>query len=57
MGVPDANQFRRGECLKRSYGFSTRARSGTCCHRAIRTTKPYIGAFRLGAVTRFFGIF
>jgi len=30
-------QFRRGERLKRSCGFSTRARSGTCCHRAIRT--------------------
>jgi hypothetical protein len=31
MVVPDANRFRRGACSKQSCGFSTLARSGTCC--------------------------
>ena len=43
MAVLDVNRFRRVACLKRSCGFSTRVRSGTCCRRAIRTTKPCIG--------------
>ena len=31
MVVLDANRFRRGACSKQSCGFSTLARSGTCC--------------------------
>src|SRR6516164_1147596 len=46
--VPGANRFRRGACSKQSCGFSTQARSGTCCLKAIRTTKPCIVGFRLG---------
>jgi hypothetical protein len=33
-------------------GYSTQARNGTCCRKAIRTTKLCIGAFRLGEVLR-----
>ena len=41
--------FRRGSFLKACCGYSTRARNGTCCRSVIRTTKPYIAAFRAGA--------
>ena len=53
MVVPDANRFRHGACSKRSCGFSTQARSGTCCRRAIRTTKPCIVGFKRGATATF----
>ena len=52
MDVLGVNQLRRVVCLKRSFGFSTQARNGTCCRRATRTTKLCIGAFRLGAAMR-----
>src|SRR3974390_501770 len=52
MVVPGAHRFQRGACSKQSCGFSTQARSGTCCRRAIRTTKPCIGGFRLGVTAR-----
>ena len=53
MVGPDANRFRRGACSKQSCGFSTLARSGTCCRKAIRTTKPCIVGFSLGATAKF----
>src|SRR6516162_10143546 len=53
MDVLGANRLQRVVCSKRSCGFSTQARNGTCCRRATRTTKPCIGAFRLGAAMRF----
>ena len=53
MVVPDANQFRRGACSKQPYGFSTQGRSGTCCRRAIRTTKRFIVDFSLGTTAKF----
>ena len=46
-GILDGNRFRRGACLKRSCGYSTQVRNGTCCRRAIRTTRLCTGAFRL----------
>ena len=52
MVVPDANSFRHVAFLKQSCGFSTQARNGTCCRKAIRTTKRYIDGFRLGAAMR-----
>ena len=53
MVVPGANRFRRGACSKQSCGFSTQARSGTCCLKAIRTTKPCIVVFSFGATAKF----
>jgi hypothetical protein len=53
MDVPGANRFRPVVCSKRCCGFSTQARNGTCRRRATLTTKPCIGAFRLGAAMRF----
>ena len=53
MVGPDANRFRRGACSKQSCRFSTLARSGTCCRKAIRTTKPCIVGFSLGATAKF----
>jgi hypothetical protein len=53
MVGPDANRFPRGACSKHSCGFSTLARSGTCCRKAIRTTKLCIVGFSLGATARF----
>ena len=38
---------------KRCCGFAIRVRNGTCCRKAIRTTKLCIDAFKLGAATRF----
>src|SRR5262245_49457997 len=38
MDVLGANRLRRVVCSKRSCGFSTQARNGTCCRRATRTT-------------------
>ena len=49
MAVLDQSRSRHGACLKRFFGFSTPVRNGTCCRRAIRTTKQCIGAFRRGA--------
>ena len=40
-------------CWKQYCGFSTQVRNGTCCRKAIRTTKLCIDAFKLGAATRF----
>jgi hypothetical protein len=31
----------------------SRVRNGTCCRKAIRTTKLFIDAFKLGAATKF----
>ena len=53
MVVLDANRFRRGAYSKQSCGFSTQGRSGTCCRRAIRTIKPRIVGFSLGATATF----
>src|SRR3984885_2099072 len=53
MGVLDASRFRLVMCWKRFCGFSTQVRNGTCCRKAIRTTKLCIDAFKLGAATRF----
>ena len=39
MGVLDASQFQLVMCWKRLYRFSTQVRNGTCCRKAIRTTK------------------
>ena len=39
MAVLDESRSRHGVCLKRFCRFSTQVRSGTCCRRAIRTTK------------------
>ena len=52
MGVLDASRFRLVMCWKRFCGFSTQVRNGTCCRKAIRTTKLCIDAFKLGAATR-----
>ena len=52
MDVLVVNRLRAGACLKRCCGFSTLARSGICCRKAIRTTKLCTGAFRLGVATR-----
>ena len=53
MDVLGESRFRRVVCSKRSCGFSTQARNGTCCRRATRTTKLCIDGFRLGAAMRF----
>ena len=53
MGVLDASRYRPVMCWKRCCGFSTQVRNGTCCRKAIRTTKLCIDAFKLGAATRF----
>jgi len=52
--IPDGRPGRKPVSTRRvvleagAVDFSAQVRS-TCCRRAIRTTKPYIGAFRLGA--------
>ena len=53
MGVLDASRSRLVMCWKRCCGFATQVRNGTCCRKAIRTTKLCIDAFKLGAATRF----
>ena len=53
MGVQDASRSRPVMCWKRYCGFSTQVRNGTCYRKAIRTIKLCIGAFKLGAATRF----
>jgi hypothetical protein len=40
------NRFRRVACSKQSCGSSTLGRSGTCCRKAILTTKLCIGDFQ-----------
>ena len=52
MDVRDADRSRRVVCLRQFFQFSKQARKGTCCRKAIRTTKPYISAFRLGATIK-----
>src|SRR5262245_36544569 len=47
---PDPDVFSKLNC-----GYSTPARSGTCCRKAIRTTNPFIGAFKPGAAMKFCG--
>ena len=54
MDFLGANRLQRVVCSKRSCGFSTRVPNGTCCRGATRTTKPCIGAFRLGAAMRLY---
>src|SRR5262249_35292462 len=44
---PEPDVFSKLYC-----GYSTPARSGTCCRKAIRTTNPFIGAFKPGAARR-----
>ena len=51
MDVLVVNRLRAGACLKRCCGFSTPARSGICCRKAIRTTKLCTSAFRLRLAT------
>ena len=46
MGILDGNRFRRGGCFKRSCGYSTQVRNGTCCRRAIRTTRLWHRRFQ-----------
>jgi hypothetical protein len=54
MEVLAVSLFQRGRFSKACCGYSTPARNGTCCCRSvIRTTKPFIGVFRVGAETRF----
>ena len=53
MVVLDVSRFRHVVCLKRSCGYSTQVRNGTCFRKAIRITKRYTGAFRLGVAMRF----
>ena len=45
MGVLDASRLRPVMCWKRCCEFSIRVRNGTCCRKAIRTTKLCIDAF------------
>ena len=47
MGVLDVIRSRPVMCWKQYCGFSTQVRNGTCCRKAIRTTKLYIDAFKL----------
>src|SRR5262249_36052165 len=42
MDVLDASRSRPDVFSKLYCGYSTPARSGTCCRRAIRTTNPFI---------------
>jgi hypothetical protein len=49
MDVPDASRSRPDVYC----GYSTPARSGTCCRKTIRTTNPFIGAFKPGATMKF----
>jgi hypothetical protein len=53
MGVLDASRSRPVMCWKLCCGFTTLVRNGTCCRKAIRTTKLCIGAFKVGAAKRF----
>ena len=53
MGVRDASRSRPVMCWKQSCGFSTQVRNGTCCRKAIRTTKLCIDAFKHGTATKF----
>ena len=46
MGVLDASRSRPVMCWKRFCGFSTQVRNGTCCRKAIRTTKLCVDAFK-----------
>src|SRR5262249_55016220 len=46
MDVLDASRSRPDVFSKLYCGYSTLARSGTCCRKAIRTTNPFIGAFK-----------
>jgi putative tryptophan/tyrosine transport system substrate-binding protein len=51
----DASRSRPDVFSKLYCGYSTPARSGTCCRKAIRTTNPFIGAFKPGAAMKFCG--
>ena len=53
--VLDASRSRPDVFSKLYCGYSTPARSGTCCRKAIRTTNPFIGAFKPGAAMKFCG--
>src|SRR5438128_1098174 len=55
-GWPGRKPILTREVLQPCFGYSTPARNGTCCGGAIRTTKPCVGALRLG-VTRFRAVF
>src|SRR6516162_6859984 len=57
MDVLDASRSRPDVFSKLYCGYSTPARSGTCCRKAIRTTNPFIGAFKPGAAMKFCGDF
>src|SRR5215831_17599148 len=52
MDVLDASRSRPDVFSKQYCGYSTPARSGTCCRKAIRTTNPFIGAFKHGAAMK-----
>ena len=54
MGVRDASRSRPVMCWKRYCGSSTQVRNGTCCRKAIRTTKLCIDAFKLGSAIVWF---
>ena len=51
MDVRGACRYRPAMFSKRRCGFSTRVHNGTCCRKAIRTTKLCIDAFKV-AVAR-----
>src|SRR5262245_18678345 len=53
MDVLDASRSRPDVFSKLYCGYSTPARSGTCCRKLIRTTNPFIGAFKPGAAMKF----
>src|SRR5262249_41797929 len=53
MDVLDASRSRPDVFSKLYCGYSTPARSGTCCRKVIRTTNPFIGAFKPGAAMKF----
>jgi hypothetical protein len=55
MDVLDASRSRPDVSSKLYCGYSTPARSDTCCRKAIRTTNPFIGAFKSGAAMKFCG--
>src|SRR5207249_791180 len=55
MDVLDASRSRPAVCSKLYCGYSTPARSGTCCRKAIRTTNPFIDAFKRGAAMKLIG--
>jgi len=58
--IPDGRPGRKPIPARRVFEavlwiLNTGARSGTCCRKAIRTTNPFIAAFKPGAAMKFCG--